>query len=161
MVLEAAVNLNPRDKRFKNHFDELQNSIEQFSSGHVVHEQKNQWPNQAPAGSQPETEAPAWMLNALKALENVKSSTYDEQVRAVQALALHVEKELSGPETPVIAKLLEVGADRRRHPEVREAAAWALAPHLKEDPSWINTPEKVELLEEMMGEIKFRRSQWR
>jgi hypothetical protein len=101
------------------------------------------------------------VLKALKALENVKSSTYDEQVRAIQALAPHIEKELSGPETPVISKLLEVGEDRRRHPEVREAAAWALAPHLKDDPSWINTPEKVELLEEMMGEIEFRRSQWR
>ena len=123
----------------------------------VVQTQKNHWPNQAPAGNQSGSEAQARMLAQL---DDIRSPC-DDQVKAVQALAPHVEKEPLGTDTPVKAKLLEVLANRRRDPEVREAAAWALGPHWMEESSRKNTPVQVEKLEYLQGEIDSRRSQWR
>jgi hypothetical protein len=122
----------------------------------VVHTQKNHWPNQAPAGNQSGSKAQAMLAKVDDIL-----STLDDQVKAVQALAPHIEKGPLGTETPVKATLLRVLANRRRDPEVREAAASALAPHWMEESPWKPTPEQDKILDYLQGEIDSRRYQWR
>ena len=96
----------------------------------------------------------------LAKLEDILS-TFDDQVKAVQALAPHIEREPLGTDTPVKAALLRVLANRKRDPEVREAAASALAPHWMEESSWKPTPEQDKILDDLQREINDRRSQWR
>jgi hypothetical protein len=122
----------------------------------IVQTQQNHWPNQAPAGNKSGSEAQAMLAK----LEDILS-TFDDQVKAVQALAPHIEKGPLGTETPVKATLLKVLANRKRDPEVREAAASALAPHWMEESPWKPTPEQDKILDYLQGEIDSRRYQWR
>jgi hypothetical protein len=135
---------------------ESSNSTTPVPGKNVVYVQNSPLPNQAPPGNQSGPEAQARMLAQLGGIY----SGCDDQVKAVEALAPHVERGPLGKETPVKAKLLEVLADRRRDPEVREAAAWALAPHWIEESPWTSTPEKVEIREYLEREINYRRRQW-
>jgi hypothetical protein len=122
----------------------------------IVQTQQNHWPNQAPAGNKSGSEAQAMLAK----LEDILS-TFDDQVKAVQALAPHIEKGPLGTETPVKATLLKVLANRKRDPEVREAAASALARHWMEESPWKPTPEQDKILDYLQGEIDSRRYQWR